>query len=185
MIRRLLFFLLPILCCSSVLAQDIRFGDMQRGQRELTLMVGYGENHKIPSATKNRFAFDTAKIRYGVFTSPRAQLSFSLAVGDQRGEDNAAAWTTVGYRRNFMVRGSTSLGWDFNFGIVRFKDHVAELGTKTNFTEQLGLTFEHAVSDGSAISLEYVFSHVSNAGIKLPNIGINASMVAIGYSWFL
>lgn len=188
MFRRFLFLVIgivPLFFCSFASAQDIRLDNIHRGQRELTLLLGYGENHKIPSAAKDRFAFDTAKIRYGVYTSPRTQIAYSLALGEQQGDNNSAAWTTISYRRNFMVRGSTSLGWDFNFGAVHFKDHVSELGTKTNFTEQLGLTFEHGITSDSAITVEYVFSHASNAGIKLPNLGINASMIAVGYSWYL
>ncbi|MHB9035674.1 MAG: acyloxyacyl hydrolase [Armatimonadota bacterium] len=188
MTRKLrLWAILITLCASSspLCAQAIRFDSMERGQRDITLFLGFGANHKYPEATKDRFSLDLAKIRYGVFTSPRTQLSLSLACSDQNGEqDNSAIWSTVSYRRYFLVRGSTALGYDMSFGLMRFKEGMAELGTKTNFTEQLGLTLEYGLNPGSSLTLEYLFSHTSNGGIRLPNIGINASMVALGYSWF-
>jgi hypothetical protein len=159
---------------------------MARGRHEITLLMGYGENHKIPDATKDRFSFDTVKLRYGVFTSPRTQLAVNLGYGDLQGDssDNSALWTTGSYRRYFLARGQTALAYDFNIGIMRFEDHISELGTRTNFTEQLGLVYQHSTGTNSAFTIEYVFSHTSNAGIKLPNLGVNASIVALGYSWF-
>jgi hypothetical protein len=120
-----------------------------------------------------------------VFTSPRTQLGLSFALGNQDGDqNNSAIWSTLSYRRYFLVRGSTALGYDASFGLMRFKDGVAELGTRTNFTEQLGVTLDYGLSSNSSLTLEYLFSHTSNAGIRLPNVGINASMLALGYSWF-
>lgn len=168
--------------CSS---EPLRYDGFERGDREFSLTVGFGANHRIPDATESRFKFDTVKLRYGVFTSPRTQLAVDLASGFQRDEpNNTAVWVTTSYRRYFAVRGSTALGYDFNFGILRMNKGVPELGTRTNFTEQLGLVLQHGVTEDSAWTLEYKFSHVSNAGIKLPNVGINASMFSAGYSWY-
>jgi len=120
-----------------------------------------------------------------VFTSPRTQVGFCLSLGKQEGDiDNSAVYTTISYRRYFMVRGNTAIGYDMSFGLMHMDHNTKELGTTTNFHEQLGLTFQHATSDSTAFTMEYVFSHTSNAGIKLPNIGVNTSMIAIGYSWF-
>ncbi|MCE5323320.1 acyloxyacyl hydrolase [bacterium] len=172
-------------CICPTHADPLRFDSMTRGQREISLLMGYGENHKIPEATKDRFSFDTIKLRYGVFTSPRTQLAVNLGYGNMEGDDdNSALWTTGSYRRYFLVRGQTALAYDFNIGILHFGDHISEQGTRTNFTEQLGLVLQHSTETSSAYTIEYVFSHTSNAGIKLPNLGVNASIVALGYSWF-
>ncbi|MEN6356755.1 MAG: acyloxyacyl hydrolase [Armatimonadota bacterium] len=187
--RKVLYFVIAAAFCMRICplhADPLRFDSMTRGQREITLLMGYGENHKIPDATKDRFSFDTVKLRYGIFTSPRTQLAANLSYGDLQGSssDNSALWTTGSYRRYFLVRGQSALGYDFSIGIMHFKDSIAQQGTRTNFTEQLGLTFQHSTSSNSAFTIEYVFSHTSNAGIKLPNLGVNASMIALGYSWF-
>jgi len=147
--------------------------------------MGGGVNHRLPEATKDRFDYSVAKIRYAVFTSPRTQLALDAATGINRGAaNNCTFWATTGYRRYFLVRGSMAVGWEFNFGAMRLSHKINELGTRTNFTEQLGIVFERGISANSALTFEYRFSHVSNAGIKLPNVGINTSAVSVGYSWY-
>ena len=49
-------------------------------------------------------------------------------------------------------------------------------------TAGAGLSF--FLTKKSAVNLEYRFRHVSNAGIKEPNGGIDSHIVAIGYSLF-
>ena len=168
-------------CASGVL----RFDSFKRGDREISILLGGGANHRIPEAAKDRFQYSVAKIRWAVFTSPRTQLALDAATGiNNGGANNCAFWATGGYRRYFLMRGATAVGWEFNFGAMRLSHKVSELGTRTNFTEQLGVVFERGVSENSALTLEYRFSHISNAGIKLPNVGINTSAVSLGYSWY-
>ncbi|MCL5104476.1 MAG: acyloxyacyl hydrolase [Armatimonadetes bacterium] len=177
--------LAALACGSASWSQDLRFDSFQRGQREYAVLAGYGVNHRIPEAAKDRFSFDILKFRYGVFTSPRTQLAFDLTAGNTEGQmDNSAFWATTSYRRYFIVRGSTAVGFDLNFGLLRMRNPVSELGTRTNFTEQIGLVLQHGVTPSTALTLEYKFSHISNGGIRLPNVGINASMVSLGYSWY-
>ena len=149
-------------------SSDLRFDSFQRGQREYAVMAGYGVNHRIPEAAKDRFSFDILKIRYAVFTSPRTQLALDLTAGNTEGKmNNSALWATTSYRRYFIIRGSTAVGFDFNFGLLRLRRHISELGTRTNFTEQIGLVLQHAVSPSTAMTLEYKFSHISNGGSGL------------------
>ena len=58
------------------------------------------------------------------------------------------------------------------------------VGTKINFTEQVGLTWQVATGTSSAFTLEYRFCHISNAGLKTPNVGMNVSALSLGYSWY-
>lgn len=171
--------------CSPLFAQNLRCDSFQRGDHEFGVLIGYGENHKIPEATKDHFEFDALKLRYGKFTSPTTQTALELSAGKQFSEQDNTAVSIVGaYRKYFIRRGNTAVGYDFAFGFTHFNEYVQELGTKTNFTEQVGITFQHATSKDSAFTMEYRFIHVSNAGIKLPNIGINSSFVTLGYSWY-
>lgn len=166
-------------------AHNLRFDTLKRGQREITVLAGYGENHRIPCYMKDRFAFDVAKLRYGWFTSPRSVVSAELSLDKRRGQDSYSAFTTAAtYRWLVLIRGCTALSFDASFGVTRFDRKIATQATKTNLTEQLGFTLEHAVGPSSAVAIEYKFSHTSNAGIKLPNLGVNASMIGIGYSWY-
>lgn len=174
-----------VVLCAQADAQEFRFDTLERGQHEFSLLVGYGQNHRIPSATKDRFAFDMIKLRYGRFTSPRTEAAVDLSYGRPNGPDsNFALSSNASFRRYFLVRGRTAAAYDASLGVTYFGNHISSLGTKTNFTEQLGFTFQRGIGERSAFTLEYKFSHTSNAGIKLPNIGVNASIVSIGYSWY-
>ncbi len=158
---------------------------MARGQREMTVSVGYGENHRIPASVRDRFGFDALTFRYAWFTSPRTQGALEFCAGRHvRGQENFSVSSILGYRRYFLVRGGTAVGYDLGIGLVGMEDAMDGLGTKINFTEQVGLTWQVATSMSSAFSLEYRFCHISNAGLKMPNVGMNVSALSLGYSWY-
>ena len=167
-------------------AQEVlRFDSLKRGQREIGLAVGYGENHRIPSAMKNRFAFDMLSFRSGRMTSPRTQIALEVGVGRHfKNADRVAVSAVFGYRRYFLVRGSMALGYDLAVGLIYMDGRVDELATKTNFTEQVGLVLQVGTGRNSAFTMSYRLCHVSNAGIKLPNIGLNASVLSVGSTYY-
>jgi hypothetical protein len=174
-----------LVIASAAGAERLRFDSLQRGQHEYAILIGYGENHRIPDETRDHFSFDVLRFRLGWLTSHTTELGATLSFEKPcSGADNSAMSAAGSYRRRFLVRGSTALAYDFTFGITQLANRLSSLGSTTNFTTQLGLAFQHGVGPRSAISLEYKFSHTSNGGIKLPNLGINASILSIGYSWY-
>mgnify|MGYP001028481360 CR=1 FL=1 len=180
----ILVFLL-LLICEPALSQRFQFNEIEPNLKEIAIFVGYGANHRIPSATKDLFSIDALKIRFGRFTSPRNEVAIDISVSRLNTSiSNTALWATTTFRQFFFVRGFSAASWDIGFGIMHLQEKVSSLGTKTNFTEQLGLTFQYATGPATAISIEYKIYHVSNGGIRLPNIGINASLVSIGRSWY-
>ena len=52
------------------------------------------------------------------------------------------------------------------------------------FADTIGIGMDFKISPGSAINIEYRFRHISNAGIKEPNYGIETHIGLIGYSLF-
>ena len=179
----LVFFVVVVAarCCAS--DDAMRFDSLKRGQREFNISAGYGENHRIPKAVKNRFGFDTIDVRWGTMTSPRTQIALEVSVGRAfHGTDSLSLSTVFSYRRNFIVRGSTAVGYNLNIGLIYMDNKPAELGTAINFTEQAGIVLQVGTGRNSAVVLEYKFCHVSNAGIELPNVGLNWSVLTIGYS---
>lgn len=181
-----MWIIAAVLVAAAPCASDmLRFDSFKRGDRETSVMFGGGVNHRIPEAAKDRFQYSVAKVRHAVFTSPRTQLGFDAATGiNNKGLNNCAFWATVGYRRYLLMRGRDAIGAELDLGLMRLSHRVSELGTRANFTEQIGIVFQRATGPKSAVTLEYRFSHISNAGIKLPNIGINTSAVSVGYSWY-
>ena len=168
------------LFASAALAMPFRYG-----LRDFTLVSGYGENHRIPSPMKARIKFDQANLRWGRFTSPRTARAFELSLGGQvDGQDNQIISAVVSHRHYFAVGKHAALGYDLAFGGLHFQHPVYGLATRLNFTEQVGLVLQYRVGVNSALSLQYRFCHVSNGGIKTPNVGVNASVLSVGLTWY-
>lgn len=150
------------------------------------MCIGYGENHAIPNPVRERYSLNFIRLRFGEMKSPRTSTAYEICAGRRNTEQDVFAVSAlVSYRRNFLVRGSTALGYDLGIGLFYFSEHVAGQATKGNFNEQAGLTLQIATSESSALTVDYRFSHVSNAKIKYPNAGINCSVASIGHTWYL
>lgn len=174
---------LCIVCVSSLAASSEPF---EPKLREFGLMIGYGENHRIPECMKNRYRFDDVTLRYGRFISDRDENAYEVGLSSQiAGKDYQAAVAVITRRHYFHLQGDTALGYDLAFGGVRLEDAVQGLATRVNFTEQVGIVLQHKTGRNSAISIQYRFSHCSNGGIRKPNVGINASVLGIGWSTFM
>jgi len=159
---------------------------VRSGRHEFALTVGYGENHRIPTCMKERFRFDDTTFRWGRFYSDRNEKAYELAFNNQiAGGHNQAIMAVATKRHYFAVRGNTALAYDLAFGLVRFQDAIEGLATRVNFVEQVGLVAQYKVGPNRALSIQYRFSHCSNGGIAKPNVGVNASSLSVGWSWFV
>ena len=67
-----------------------------------------------------------------------------------------------------------------SLGMVYMSQHTPEQSTRFNFTEQAGVGLHYFFSQGTAITLEGRLRHLSNAGIKEPNRGINNYFILTG-----
>lgn len=68
-------------------------------------------------------------------------------------------------------------------GMVYMTQNTAEQGTKFNFIETGAAGFHFFINKNTAFSAEYRFRHLSNAGIKEPNGGINSRFVLAGVTY--
>jgi lipid A 3-O-deacylase len=73
-----------------------------------------------------------------------------------------------------------NLGAGFSYSDIRGRD----LSTEFNFNLQLGAGAHYFLRKNTALTLQYRWFHLSNAGIKLPNNGTNTQMFFAGLSWF-
>jgi len=166
-------------------AERLPFESFRRGQSEFAINLAYGANHRIPAATRDRVAFDMVRFRAGWFSSPRTEAAAELALERQSSDNgNHGISAAIGLRRYLSVRGNTAIACDFSVGAMRFEKRLISQSTRINFTEQIGIALQYGIGTKSALTLEYTFSHNSNAGLKLPNLGINASIISLGYSWY-
>lgn len=166
-------------------AQGLAPGGARRGQRETSLLFGYGQNHRIPNGMLVRFGLQDLKYRTARFRSPRSLMGYEFSVARQDGDIHQFSVSAIAdYRRYFLVRGRTAVGYDLGFGLLHLSKEVSGLATRLNFTEQVGIVLQHSTGSNSALTAEYRFIHVSNAGIKAPDLGINASVFSFGHTWY-
>ncbi len=167
-------------------AERLRFDSLDKTRQEFGIYAGYGQKQGIFGPLGEPFNLDAVRVRYGKVLSPRKAIGIELGISEHElhGEDIFTVSTLAAYRRNFLVRGNTALGWNLGIGLAYFTDHVPEQGKRLNFTEQLGLTLQYATGEQSAFTVDYRFCHTSNAGLKKPNIGINTTLVSVGYTWY-
>jgi lipid A 3-O-deacylase len=59
-----------------------------------------------------------------------------------------------------------------------------DLSTKFEFNLQYGFGTHYFLRDDLALTAQYRFIHLSNAGISSPNLGVNNNTVYLGLSWF-
>ena len=65
-------------------------------------------------------------------------------------------------------------------GLVHITQETRDQVDGFNFLPQAGLGCSFFIKENSALSLEYRFRHLSNAGFKRPNSGIDADMFLMG-----
>jgi Lipid A 3-O-deacylase (PagL) len=72
--------------------------------------------------------------------------------------------------------------FEFGGGMLFTRDKVPERSSRFNFTPQAGFGVSfNAGRSGVTFQLKYM--HISNAGIKKPNPGINSIQMLAGYEW--
>jgi lipid A 3-O-deacylase len=73
---------------------------------------------------------------------------------------------------------------DFGGGAAATDIRDGDLSTTFEFNLQAGAGAHLFVRDNLALTFQYRFMHLSNAGIKFPNLGVNNSTFLLGVSWF-
>ncbi len=70
-----------------------------------------------------------------------------------------------------------------SLGMVYMSQHTPGQSTRFNFTEQGGMGVHYFFNTHTAVTLEGRFRHLSNAGIKQPNHGINNYFILTGIAY--
>jgi len=69
-------------------------------------------------------------------------------------------------------------------GLMYLTQHFREQGTQFNFNEYAGFGLHYFFTKNIAMTLEYRYRHISNAGIEQPNHGIGTNIGLGGVSYF-
>jgi opacity protein-like surface antigen len=168
------------------------------GKKEFAITAGYGFTIPVGGRTD-----DMEDLEY-VFVAPR----FGIGISDPLGGD---AW----YRGNFELlveapllfafeprsgkAGGGSLLLRYNFlpegkfipfiesgaGVMIIDFDLEGQSDGFNFSLQGGLGFHYFFQEQTALTGGWRWLHISNAGISLPNQGIDSNVFLVGVSFFL
>jgi hypothetical protein len=176
--------------CRQAMADDPRMNMeevMQPGLEAWTISAGAGFQHNLPTGPRSDLIADGVEVRWERYDRPDRALG--LTVGYAKLRNIPEYINTVGfvgsYRQYCSIKPRRAIYWEGAVGLVHFDALVRELATHTNFTEHVGLGVQWPRGEEGAWTLGYRFQHVSNAGRKRPNIGLNASHLQIGYTMYL
>ena len=73
---------------------------------------------------------------------------------------------------------------DIGGGVTSTDIRNPDLSTPFEFNLQLGGGTHYFLRENLALTVQYRFIHLSNAGISSPNLGVNTSTIFAGVSWF-
>jgi hypothetical protein len=179
----ILIFLVTAMPCR---CERLMFDSFSRGTREIALVFGDLKSHAIPMRSSEKTELRLLELRIGHFVSSRVEYAVEISPAQEADcPDNDGVFITGCYRRFFYAKGPRAVAFDASFGAMLFEKRLISQSTRINFTEQLGISFHYAIGSNTAINLAFTFSHCSNAGIKPPNLGINASIITVGVSRYL
>jgi len=68
----------------------------------------------------------------------------------------------------------------FGSGIIYITQDTYEQSTNYNFVSQLGTGLSYFLKNNFGVAVEYRYRHISNAGIKEPNSGIDSRLFLFG-----
>ena len=63
-------------------------------------------------------------------------------------------------------------------------ERIPEMGSQFNFILQVGFGLTWFVTSQTAFNVGYRFHHISNAGLRYPNLGINSSLPLFSFSFY-
>ena len=162
---------------------------------EWGILSGYGISHIGFGATRHQVQTWDVIPRAGFFLSDEIgkdswfqgrheillELPYHLAV-DHGGRSMVGAYVLGHWRFTSMDR---YIPYVLAGGGPLFVDlGLPTMGTRLCFSYQGGTGLQYLIDKNTALSLEYRYHHISNAGTASPNEPINSSKILLGISFY-
>lgn len=191
--NRLLVGLLVI--CSMHWAAAEELGDnrelppekyLSEGMKELSISGGFGSKlpfDRFDDRTETQYVAIVPSVGY--FVSDRQELLLEAPIlYFQEPETAFTAGLDLMYRYHFTRNRKFSPFVELGAGVNYVGLDVRELTDKFQFSVQGGVGVRSKVSDHGDVVVSLRWHHFSNAGTRYPNIGLNDSLLMIGYSQY-
>jgi opacity protein-like surface antigen len=168
--------------------------DLKSAQYEYTLLTGYGITHRGFGDTRTQVQTVDMIGRFGWF------LSKEIGSGWYQGRHELLLelplHLAVDPKVSPMVGGYILGSWKFTSldnwapyvfaggGILYVDLGLPTMGSRLNFSYQGGTGVQYFIAPDTALSVEYRYHHISNAGTASPNEPLNSSKVLLGVTFF-
>ena len=177
--------------CHGAERNSVLFNSFQKGLIEVSFLTGYGvanisEGYYEILVCNPRFEFSAKPLAKKINFRPVGVLNFVVepfanVITQPNSNVEVGISLLLKYGHHFT---SSLLGFiEGGTGMLYTSQNTLEQSTRFNFISQCGLGFQYSFTPGWALSGEYRFRHISNAGISEPNDGINLSLFLIGFSY--
>jgi hypothetical protein len=168
---------------------------MQPWLQEAAVMVGYGMSHEIFGTENGSRQYIILNPRWGIFLTGvmgkvpyKGALEFlvePIAMFQFEPDNRYAFGLSALLRYNFWTGSRVTPFFDAGGGVMWTDFGLPEQGSKFNFQVQGGPGLHVHLNHRTAITIQYRFHHISNAGTDIPNLGINSSLFLVGITFFL
>lgn len=168
--------------------------DFRTARCEYSFLSGYGITHRGFGDTRTQVQTFDMIGRYGWF------LSGDIGSGWYRGRHELLVelplHLVVDPRVSPMVGGYLLGSWKFTSlekwapyvfaggGILYVDLGLPTMGSRLDFSYQAGTGVQYFMEKDMALSLEYRYHHISNAGTASPNEPLNSSKILLGVSFY-
>ncbi len=168
--------------------------DLKTADYEYSFLSGYGITHRGFGATQTQVQTLDLIGRFGWF------LSQELGSGWYKGRHELLVelplHLVVDPKVSPMVGGYLLGSWKFTSlddwapyvfaggGILYVDLGLPTMGSRLDFSYQCGTGVQYFITKDTALSLEYRYHHISNAGTATPNEPLNSSKILLGVAFF-
>lgn len=174
--------------------ESLRNG-LKKGMKEVDYWIGAGPGMKV-FGSEQTHDMALAGINYGWILIDRTagdkwyrgnwELLLELLGGAQfEPQHRHVIGASPLARYNFTGNERLTPFLNVGAGIAETDIGEPDLSTRFEFILQAGGGVHYFLTPKKALTLQYRFLHLSNAGIDSPNLGVNTSLFTIGISWFL
>lgn len=153
-----------------------------RGYKEFDLNAAAGFRLKWSTFNNRTDAPFAALIpRYGKFDTSRREYLYELPIAIfYKPEVRYATGPSFLVRQHFSRRRAFAPYVELGAGAMLTDLRIHEVGGEFQFLLSAGAGFRVAASDDTTLTLGARYYHLSNAGIRSPNTGLNNGMVMLG-----
>jgi hypothetical protein len=147
----------------------------------------HGQNDYMPVPIIWHIGYDFKPILRKINITPEAivELYLEPQINPVVSPDtNVEFGCGVGFHIIFAASGKIRPYLTFGSGLIYITQSTEEQSTKYNFQDQAGAGIYYFLDEKSALNFGYRIRHISNAGIKHPNSGIDTHIGEFGYSIF-